>query len=405
MKYIKYKKNVFNLKRNKSSIFIKLFYLIFQLNIIINIIINISNEKEILKKEIKSIKIYYKICNEGNLIKKKIFKKIKRPKVSVIISTYNKEKYLLRLLRSIQNQYFNEIEIIFVDDFSTDNTINLVKSFQKNDNRIILIKNKKNKGTLISRILGVFKSKGDYIIIPDADDILSKDIIKTCYYLAIKYNYEMIRYNVFTNGTNDGLTKIGMLLESKPICQPRLSDYLFYGFGKLSLNDFTLWNKFIKEEAFKKAINNIDSFYLSQNMIIFEDGLINFSLYRSVKSFYLIRKIGYYYIFQKENSVQHKKNIILNLAKYIFLYIKFILDNSKNNRHEKDMALHVYHLYNWHASLVNLINEDFQLYKEVINFFLNYEFINIEDKKKFNKLKEIIYNKENNVTLKHLKIK
>ena len=309
MKYIKYKKNVFNLKRNKSSIFIKLFYLIFQLNIIINIIINISNEKEILKKEIKSIKIYYKICNEGNLIKKKIFKKIKRPKVSVIISTYNKEKYLLRLLRSIQNQYFNEIEIIFVDDFSTDNTINLVKSFQKNDNRIILIKNKKNKGTLISRILGVFKSKGDYIIIPDADDILSKDIIKTCYYLAIKYNYEMIRYNVFTNGTNDGLTKIGMLLESKPICQPRLSDYLFYGFGKLSLNDFTLWNKFIKEEAFKKAINNIDSFYLSQNMIIFEDGLINFSLYRSVKSFYLIRKIGYYYIFQKENSVQHKKNI------------------------------------------------------------------------------------------------
>ena len=60
------------------------------------------------------------------------------------------------------------------------------------------------------------------------------------------------------------------------------------------------------------------------------------------------------------------------------------MDNSKNNRHEKDMALHVYHLYNWHASLVNLINEDFQLYKEVINFFLNYEFINIEDKKKFN---------------------
>ena len=131
----------------------------------------------------------------------------------------------------------------------------------------------------------------------------------------------MIRYNVFTNGTNDGLTKIGMLLESKPICQPRLSDYLFYGFGKLSLNDFTLWNKFIKEEAFKKAINNIDSFYLSQNMIIFEDGLINFSLYRSVKSFYLIRKIGYYYIFQKENSVQHKKNINPKFSKiYFFIY-------------------------------------------------------------------------------------
>ena len=275
-----------------------------------------------------------------------------------------------------------------------------MKSIQKDDKRINIIRNKKNKGTLISRIIGIFKSIGDYIIVPDADDIFSKDIIKTCYYLAVKYNYEMIRYNVFTNGTNDGLTKIGLKLESKPIYQPRLSDFLFYGFGHLNLNDFTLWNKFIKEEAFKRAINNIDSFYLNQNMIIFEDGLINFSLYKTVKSFYLIKKIGYYYIFQKENSVQHKKDITKNLAKFVFLYIKFILDNSKNNKHGKDMALHIFHLYNWHASLLYLINSDFKIYKDVINFFLNYEFISVEDRNKFIHLKEIINNKEKNATLK-----
>ena len=87
------------------------------------------------------------------------------------------------------------------------------------------------------------------------------------------------------------MTEIGLKLKSKPIYQPELSDYLFYGFGNLNLNDFTLWNKFIKEDAFKRAINNIDPFYLNQYMIIFEDGLINFALYRTVKSFYLIKKI------------------------------------------------------------------------------------------------------------------
>ena len=406
MNIIKVKINVTGFKRNnKLEIIFKLIDLIIQLIIIEYVNIIIKNEKEILNKEIKSIKNYYKLCSEGKLINNKNkFKKITHPKVSLVIALYNKEKYLLRLIRSIQNQYFKEIEIIFVDDFSTDNGINVLKSFQKEDERIIIIRNKKNRGTLISRIIGIFKTKGDYIMVPDADDMFAKDIIKTCYNLAVKFNYEMIRFNVFTNGTNNGLTEIGLKLNNKPVYQPKLSDYLFYGFGNLNLNDFTLWNKFIKEDAFKRAINNIKPFYLNQYMIIFEDGLLNFSLYRTVKSFYLIKKIGYYYIFQKENSVQHKKNITKNLAKYIFLYMKFILDNSKNNKHEKDMALHVFHLYNWHASLLKLINRDFLLYKEVINFFLNYEFINGEDRNKFKFLKEIIDNKEKNTTLKEVKI-
>ena len=372
----------------------RLIHLIIHLSILNYITINAMNENYILNKDINSIKTYFQICSEGKLINNKSFKKNIKPKVSIVIALYNKEKYILRLLRSIQNQIFKNIEIIFVDDFSTDNSVNLVKSFQKDDKRITIIRNKKNKGTLISRILGIIKSRGNYIIIPDADDIISKDIIKICYNLAIKHNYEMIRYNVFTNIPSSGLTKIVQSLESKDIYQPELSDYLFYGFGHLSLHDFTLWNKFIKEDAFKKAINNLGTFYLSQYMLIFEDGLINFSLYRTVKSYYLIKKIGYYYIFQKENSVQHKKGISNDLAKYIYLYMKFILDNTKNNKHEKDMALHVFHLYNWHASLLSLINDNFEIYKYVINFFLNYEFINSEDRNKFLNLKEILNNKE-----------
>ena len=390
MNYIKFKKNVRNCRTsNKFKWAIKIIHLTIQLIIINYIIINALNEKNILNKDINSIKKYFKICNQGKLINEKTFKKRLKPKVSIVIALYNKEKYLLRLLRSIQNQIFKNIEIIFVDDSSTDNSINIVKTFQINDRRISIIRNKKNKGTLISRNLGILKSIGNYILIPDADDIFSKNIIKICYNLAIKYNYEMIRYNVYADMPYSGLTKIVQSLESKPIYQPELSDFLFYGFGTLRLHDFTLWNKFIKGTAIKRAFNNMDSFYLNQYMIIFEDGLINYSLYRTVKSFFLLKRIGYYYVFQKENSVQYKKGIERNVVKYIFLYLKFILDNSKNNKHEKDMALYIFRLYSWQVSLLDLINDNFQLYEYVINFFLNYEFIPIEDKNKFIHLKEI----------------
>ena len=84
---------------------------------------------------------------------------------------------MLRLLRSIQNQFFDDIEIIIVDDFSKDNSINLIKEYQKEDKRIILIRHNKTKGTLISRNIGIVNSRGEYIIMPDADDILSENIL------------------------------------------------------------------------------------------------------------------------------------------------------------------------------------------------------------------------------------
>lgn len=72
----------------------------------------------------------------------------------------------MRFLRSIQNQYINDIELIFIDDFSKDNSANIIEHYQNEDERIILIKQKKNKGTLISRNIGVILSKGILSLFP-----------------------------------------------------------------------------------------------------------------------------------------------------------------------------------------------------------------------------------------------
>ena len=108
---------------------------------------------------------YYKLCNNGILLNKKRFTKIKEPKISIISPIYNKEKYILRFLRSIQNQFFDDIEIILVDDCSKDNSTQKIKYFQKEDERIQLVRHNETKGTLICRNEGSMISKGKYITI------------------------------------------------------------------------------------------------------------------------------------------------------------------------------------------------------------------------------------------------
>ena len=135
------------------------------------------------------------MCNKGILLNKKKYSKNIKPKISIIAAIYNKRQFIIRFIRSIQNQNFNNIEIILVDDCSTDNTIKIIEKYQKNDERIILIRHHRNKGTLISRNNGIIKAKGEYIIIPDPDDILLNNILNISYIYAKKNDYDIIRFD------------------------------------------------------------------------------------------------------------------------------------------------------------------------------------------------------------------
>jgi glycosyltransferase involved in cell wall biosynthesis len=204
------------------------------------------------------------------------FKNNKKPKVSIISPVFNREKYLIRFINSIQHQIINEIEIIFIDDFSKDKSVKIIESCQLKDQRIILIKNKKKRGTFVSRNIGALKSLGEYIMFPDPDDILSQNIIHICYNLAKKNQYEMIRFNIYKGKGNIFSSYIINKLKSLPIRQPELSTYLFYGLGKLSQIDFNVSSKFIKRTPFILVLNYLEKYYLYIYMIIFEDGLMNY---------------------------------------------------------------------------------------------------------------------------------
>ena len=105
----------------------------------------------------------------------KIIKKanyVFKPKVSVIISIYNIEQYIIECLDSISNQTLKDIEIICINDGSTDNSLNLIKNYAAYDNRIHII-SQVNRGTSEAKNIGFKYAKGEYIYFIDGDNYIN----------------------------------------------------------------------------------------------------------------------------------------------------------------------------------------------------------------------------------------
>ena len=102
-------------------------------------------------------------------------------KVSVIVPVYNAEKYLKECINSLINQTLRDIEIIVVDDCSTDKSLRILEKYAKQDNRIVLLKQKKNCGQGCARNLALEIAKGDYIMFLDSDDWYEPNACETAY--------------------------------------------------------------------------------------------------------------------------------------------------------------------------------------------------------------------------------
>ncbi|EAK3292276.1 glycosyltransferase family 2 protein, partial [Campylobacter coli] len=94
------------------------------------------------------------------------------PKISIILPTFNVEKYIAKAIESCINQTFKDIEIIVVDDCGSDKSINIAKEYAKKDERIKIIHNEKNLGLLRARYEGVKAANSLYIMFLDPDDYL-----------------------------------------------------------------------------------------------------------------------------------------------------------------------------------------------------------------------------------------
>ena len=154
-------------------------------------------------------------------------------KVSVIVPFYNSEKYLKRCLDSLVRQTLKDIEIIMVNDGSTDNGPDIVKSYMSDD-RIRII-DKENGGQASARNLGLTVASGDYIIFIDSDDYVESDLCEKLYDAILKGFDIVVSDYYMVDGNEKKYNKISSCLE-----------------GEISLRDYLLttvcpWNKIYKK--------------------------------------------------------------------------------------------------------------------------------------------------------------
>ena len=214
--------------------------------------------------------------NPQNLVK------VDNPKVSVIISIYNREDYVMSTVRSIQNQNMKEIEILYIDDYSSDNSTKYIKEEQKKDPRIILYKNKQNMGALYSKSIGVLLAKGEYIYSLDSDDMFcSENYLNSLYELAKKKNYEFLRSKaLYINLISKRIKK------RKPYWT-------------------VLWSKLIETRFYRKAIYSLGYNALNNKVNVLDDDVVfKFMMNGKGKS---INKIGVAHFVHPGNHIYFKR--------------------------------------------------------------------------------------------------
>ena len=184
--------------------------------------------------------------------------------VSILVPVYNTEEYLRQCLDSIVNQTYANIEIICVNDASTDNSLLILNEYARKDNRIVVINKDKNEGLPQARFSAFSKSKGKYIIPIDSDDFIEHDMIKKLYYCAILGDYDMVCCGYFEekNGTSSIVTP--QLLPEDKVARIKFG---IFGFG----NTKVVWNKLVKKEIFENVkfgneSNGEDCFITCQNL-------------------------------------------------------------------------------------------------------------------------------------------
>ena len=122
-------------------------------------------------------------------------------KVSVIVPVFNAEIYLASCLDSILTQQYEKLEIICIDDASTDGSLRILTSYQSQDPRIIVIRQPFNQGQSSARNKGLEYANGKYILFVDADDIIAPDLIETSVKYAEEHNLDFLNYSydIITN--------------------------------------------------------------------------------------------------------------------------------------------------------------------------------------------------------------
>lgn len=253
--------------------------------------------------------------------------------VSVIVAAYNIEKYIKKCLLSILEQSMKDIEIIVVNDGSTDNTLNVIEEIIQKEKRIKLI-NQKNCGLIEARKTGLKYATGEYILFVDGDDWLEEDCLEKLYKEAKKDSYDIVMYNAFW--VNKDKKKLMSTFDNKINSTDDLLSCLFLGkimptmWAKLIKRSFICENniQFPKDISYAEDLATVASLFMNKPKVSFiEDSLYNY--------------------YQREDSITKKNdNRILEVDEAITFIENQLKSSFLYDKYKKEFEYMVYiHLF------------------------------------------------------------
>lgn len=264
--------------------------------------------------------------------------------ISIIVPVYQVEKYLTQCLDSILNQTYRNIEVILVNDGSTDKSGEICEDYAKKDNRITVI-HQENKGSNLARSIGIENAHGEYIGFVDADDWIELDMYEELYSLMRRHQVEIVQIGMVLEETMQrrflpsGLEGVYVNDVNLSNCSYRnMHDSDSDSIPKISPH---LWNK-----LFKKSI--LEEYYITipSEIIWGEDRTCVYGAIPFIDSIYISNKIGYHYR-RHEGSLVHGE----------YGQVSKALDSLNL------VYNHLYHLYQQHESSELLLLELMEYYR------------------------------------------
>ena len=304
----------------------------------------------------------------------------KEIKISIIIPVYNTEKYLEKCLRSVLSQDLKEIEIICVNDGSTDNSLKILKEMKIEDERIVIV-DKKNGGSSSARNAALRIARGEYCLNIDSDDWIEQGYFKAIYEKAKKDDLDILITDMifdYQSNIKKDEIKIDLRVEDDKIISGR--EYIEIFFTK-NIYGYTC-NKLIKRKLYIQ--NNI---WYDEEIFLLEDLELLMMLSYYARRVGKLNKAYYHYIIG-ENNGSNKLNI-KNLYDRISCFdklVKFYKEKEENriaNTIEKISII---------TMIPNILGNNWEIFEE-------YEDLLIEVVKKIKNYKGMIRKREENGTL------
>ena len=243
-------------------------------------------------------------------------------KVSVIVPVYNCEKYIGRCIESLLNQTFINNEYIFVNDGSTDGTLDILKAFEEKDNRIFVL-SKENTGVSDSRNKAIDIATGDYICFCDADDMYEPNYIEVMYNLITSKNVSLVRCNykvIDKMGKQIDMGTISEQLVMEPDIKKTIIPLCLNG----TIPCFSYLMMIKKENLEVKFPTDI---------AMMEDVVFYIELLLTINDIYITDEPLYTIMFNDEGATNNVKNYERNINNVVLVnnYIKQILINNDIN--------------------------------------------------------------------------